>query len=422
MKKLLLITEKTNQTLMICAGLYEHGVIDANTRIDTVHVMPMSWWHFKIPSHIPMANVPFTDRPGIGDLVDHPTVAQRPAETNERYLSMLSKFDVKVVPQGFFTDKDGERRVSCPKLEFDHNPLIQSDPIKTVAERLDGYDQVIVSPDSDHSGWSSAYRWLDMLDERLKQMGSKSRLPSDTRAMWLHSGIDPDSVYESYRENTPLSDPRVQQARRFGDAKRVFDYWWLCNSAAVFSKLQKQVDVERPKILSKYELMTLHLLALRNKPISENNLLYGMQNWLGTGKYLPLHDFCRPSLEGFHSMCLGTREEADQDQSQKDRVWGAIGSPMSRHEIITNLVEMGLVEDDREGARIGLMGGISITDRGRYFIARCHKSTFDPDLPFRLSIWCESADYDKMERYIRTVFGKQKRFLSKSQHQPGSSS
>jgi hypothetical protein len=45
---------------------------------------------------------------------------------------------------------------------------------------------------------------------------------------------------------------------------------------------------------------------------------------------------------------------------------------------------------------------------------RLHPDCEDPDLPFRLHAWCEAGAAAKpaIDRYIKTFFGKQKRFMA----------
>ena len=52
---------------------------------------------------------------------------------------------------------------------------------------------------------------------------------------------------------------------------------------------------------------------------------------------------------------------------------------------------------------------------GRAFLEKLHPDCEDPDLPFRLSEWQHdpATGHAKAQRYLRTWFGKQKRFMNR---------
>ena len=415
MKHLLLIAEKRHQAEMICAALNETGVINKNTLIDCVFVMPMSWWHYKIPNHISMSDIPFSNTPSLDDLSPNPVVSARKynePNSDSQSTFWLFSLDSKCTRYGPSRASNGRPVSSSLKLRPTTSDLTVDSVIPEIASRIDGYDEIVVAPDSDHSGWTSAFRWMNMLDRqiRLKDPEASFFDPNrKIRGLWMHEGLDVASLSRSYNANTTLNDSRIQTAKNIGDSKRIFDYWWFYNSAAIFTKVLRDVGVESPKILSKYELMVLHLLRKWGDPIRVFSLFQSMKAWLGTGKYRPYEAYFKPNSEGFEGMCLSPSKPSGEDPNRADMIWGQIGSVMSRYAIIKNLSAMGLVDlSSSESAEV-----VSISRRGLDFLDRCHKATFDPDLPFRLAIWCENQDQDKMARYIRTVFGKQKRYLSK---------
>jgi len=88
--------------------------------------------------------------------------------------------------------------------------------------------------------------------------------------------------------------------------------------------------------------------------------------------------------------------------------------PGHRYVIISRLIENGLIAADRWGSEYDA-GPCSITPKGEKFLEALHPDCEDPDQPFRLDAWCNeglSTAKPKIDRYIRTFFGKQKRFLS----------
>lgn len=415
MKRLLLISEKRSQAECICAALNDRGLINNDTLIDCVFVMPMSWWHYKIPNRISMADIPFSQIPSLENLTLNPVVSARKysePDGKRRSTFWLFSLDSTFRHGGYFTGMNGEKLLSGSRLKPANSDLTIENVIPEIASRIDIYDQIIVAPDSDHSGWTSAFRWIHMLENQIKihqQGASFFESHRNIRGMWMHEGLDTASLLRSYDKNTPLTDCRIQTARNIGDAKRIFDHWWLYNSAAVFTRVLHEVGVSSPKILSKYELMVLHLLRKWGKPIRINNMFKSMETWLGTGKYKQYEVFSKPNKNGFEGMCLNPSSKFGESPNRADMIWGQIGSAMSRSAIVENLKEMGLVDvaSSSHGEEV------SISQIGNAFLGLCHKSTFDPDLPFRLAVWCQNQEYEKMARYIRTVFGKQKRLLSR---------
>ncbi len=101
-----------------------------------------------------------------------------------------------------------------------------------------------------------------------------------------------------------------------------------------------------------------------------------MQRWRGTGKY-PL---------------------------------GEMGSPASRGALIDRLRTLRLVSKESKG--------IQLSPLGEEFLTRLHPDCKDLDLPQRLATWCTAgleASKPGIDKYIRTVFGKQLRFAARAQ-------
>lgn len=399
---------------MICQGLYQHGVIDDNTLIDNICVMGFSWWRFKVPNHISMSNIPFTETPGLNNLEPNPIIFNREKHEPELKQAHLYRFDCQLTHKGHGINNVGHRVLEDAQIVSFSDNLDDSDPIAIVADRISNYDEIIIAPDADHTGWSSTYRWLYKLNETLVEKLNScplDLLSKNIRSMWLCHGLDADSIIKSYDEASSLTDPRVQRARNQGEAKRILDYWWFYNSAAVFSKLQRHVGVESPRIMSKYELMFLHLVKNWGKPVTLGSAINGMDCWVGSGKYTASHLSHDISINSFAAQCYKPKAGEARINMDRSGTWGEIGSPTSRMQIIENLIGMGLVNQESNLDSMNEL--IELSEKGRAFLSYCHKSTFDPDLPFRLAIWCQNQEYDKMARYIRTIFGKQKRYLSK---------
>ena len=106
-----------------------------------------------------------------------------------------------------------------------------------------------------------------------------------------------------------------------------------------------------------------------------------MQEWAGTGRY---------------------RHEAGFGP------WG-LGGPASRLQIMKDLGRAGLA-DTANPRRI------AVTDLGLRFLDMLHPDSEDRDLPFRLHAWTflpEDVAGPKVDRYLRTFFGKQIRHLAR---------
>lgn len=174
-------------------------------------------------------------------------------------------------------------------------------------------------------------------------------------------------------------DAWFASCRSAGLARRFFDYNYDVNALAFFSPVLyalNQASTGRTKStvqshqMSKYSLQLLY--ALRDHPLPEvagsidHHVLLSMMNWSGTGKYPPT----------------------------------SLGSVTSRAAIVGGLYDDGLL----------LKSGVSTA--GRAFLDQLHPDCCDPDLPARIRRWEQAwpATRPSMERYLRTFFGKQKRF------------
>jgi DNA-binding PadR family transcriptional regulator len=175
----------------------------------------------------------------------------------------------------------------------------------------------------------------------------------------------------------------LRQAER-GRVKRYLDWNYDVNALAVLRAPLKAAGLPDDAVISKFELQLLYFVAnlgdtseLTLAP--KANVLRRMNRWEGTGRY-------------------------------SGRV--SLGSPASRYPIVENLLEKGFLEERR------YVGGdpvvrYTVTEKGREFLALLHPDCEDPDLPFRILLWqdMEFAEaQQKIDRYVRTFFGKQKRF------------
>lgn len=194
-----------------------------------------------------------------------------------------------------------------------------------------------------------------------------------------YAGYDEKSLTMAFNRPTMTSDDFFKRTTSAGIIKRYFDYNFMLNSHVILSDLYRFLaSTKAPVEISKYMLLLLHLVNC-NKPMDWYQLETKMLKWSGSV------------------------------DSQSGAKVASIGSPASRSSIIKNLVNLDLIKaDDKD--KYGL------TDLGERFIAALHKDSFDPFLPQRIADWqllsIEEATA-KIDKYMKTFFGKQKRYQSK---------
>lgn len=167
-----------------------------------------------------------------------------------------------------------------------------------------------------------------------------------------------------------------------GEIRRYFDYNYLANALPIIGAAARQAGTWGNTIPSKYGLQLLYD-ARETGPLSDGHRIERMAKWKGTGKYKP----------------------APGDY------FDGLGSPTSRHQIIKELVDAHYLH--RASAK---RTHTSLTEEGGRFLDLLHPDCQDADLPFRLDQWSrlpEAEAKEKINRYIRTFFGKQKAFFDK---------
>lgn len=179
-------------------------------------------------------------------------------------------------------------------------------------------------------------------------------------------------------------DDAFVRFRDGGLAKRRFDWCFAVNSQAILGDACRRATGRRdaPQI-GKYGLQTLYAIRSMDDP-TEGGLLGAMHRWTGTGRYAP-----------------------------KTGEWG-LGSPTSATQILDDLKKAGLLD---VGAVTGRRGqSIRISEAGSRLLELLHPDCEDPDLPFRIRMWQErgTGSHAAIDRYVRTFFGRQKRFASRS--------
>ena len=187
----------------------------------------------------------------------------------------------------------------------------------------------------------------------------------------LHlQGRDKHSVSNAFDSPATTYAPWFHSALNAGIARRFFDFNFNVNALALFGPaLRKSTPTSHSHIVSKYSLQLLYALRESTSWGNDKELLQAMETWEGSGRYA--------------ACCMG--------------------SPASRPEILKGL------------RTAGLLNGVELSAQGKAFLDLLHPDCRDPDLPGRIGQWEQEwpTARPKVERYLRTFFGKQKRFSPK---------
>lgn len=243
----------------------------------------------------------------------------------------------------------------------------------SVDDALAHADLIVYGCDSDTRGAGMFSRFLET------RMG----LTHDSQAFpvvytWAE---DPKSLKAAFSLGMTTRSREFQAMFNVAEAKQVFYFNWALNALPIFGDVLRHVGVTDNVFLSKFQMLLLHVLA-EQPPMMEGPIHLMMRDWKGSGKW-----------------------------SKGDDVFG---SPASRGPIIEQLVKAGLLcESQAEGYTHRTH--YEVSDVGKAFLAHVHPDCYDPDIGFRLAEWGRTwpASRPAMERYVRTYFGKQKRFFTK---------
>jgi hypothetical protein len=251
---------------------------------------------------------------------------------------------------------DGDRVIRVPGPHDFSSLLLQS-------------DEVIYAADPDHSSCRNFVAFLDFY-------GSEEERSKKHRAAVISSWSQVDLV-RSF-SNFVIFEDYFERSAKYGICKSYFDLNYAANALAVFGNLLRSLGMPaQESYLSKYTLQLLYWFADQDRPHSESHVYHFLSHWKGTGKY--------------HS------------------TWNKMGSPASMGVIINNLKNMRLVDTwDRR---------LVISTQGRRLVEAMHPNCRDSDLLYRLDEWCNqglSVSKPKIDKYIRTFFGRQLAFMKRS--------
>ncbi len=249
------------------------------------------------------------------------------------------------------------------------------DPVQALQEA----DEIVFAADPDPSG---AVAFHVMLEQALGASAA-----AVVRPMIFLPTLAPEEIERAVAAPGSTAEPAFQEWLRAGQARRFFDYNFNVNSLSVLGEALKRTSMHAAQMaphvgMSKYGLQLLYFLRGKTFDAAADVIL-AMHRWQGTGKY------------GKHP----------SDSTQ-------LGTAASQQQILTNLITLGLIACPRKQDRLRC----DFTDAGTAFLDMLHPDCEDADLPFRLRQWEAEwpASRPTMERYLRTFFGKQRRFARPS--------
>ncbi|MDH0342158.1 hypothetical protein [Chromobacterium haemolyticum] len=266
---------------------------------------------------------------------------------------------------------DDYPRISEPSWKPRHikqpvSRLVDGTVVRTDLEPaivLGSAETIYFASDPDHSG-AIAYQVL--LTQTLGPEAAQQERPALLLNSWMPSDIE-----KALSSPVSTADFRFRQWLNAGTACRHFDFNYNVNALALFGASLRQAGVNLPEYgISKCSLQLLY--GLQEQSAMHVSAVFAlMERWPGTGRYAPAE----------------------------------LGSVASRSAIVSGLLDAGLLLKRNDAC-------LAVSERGDRFLELLHPDCRDIDLPARLVEWANTwpASQGKMERYLRTFFGKQKRF------------
>lgn len=259
------------------------------------------------------------------------------------------------------------RRGISARANMNYDSVIDTEDFTTSVKRADVVYVVFDSGSSAYHAQMRVLEWLKSLDGNfvIKHFPVKSVVSEA-----LHHGLINAHEIKDLATHAHLSLVR-----------RHFDYNYLLNAYPIMGMtFERAFGTRLGWPLSKHELQVLYFMR-HGRPITDGDLFNAMQKWKGTGRY---------KTKALH-------------------FYNGIGSSASRYGIMETLKKMGFL--DRKGKN-----SLVISPIGERLLQYLHPDCEDPDQVLRIYSWSLlplDVAKEKVDRYIKTFFGKQKRFLSK---------
>jgi hypothetical protein len=242
--------------------------------------------------------------------------------------------------------------------------------------RLREVDKIILLMDPDEQGFHLGAHFLsenfDVVPwNKVSVVKLATFTDSEMRAA-LHSASEPNGKFFEMVGSVKM--------------KRYFDYNYLINSFAL--------TAHRPDgfVPSKYGLQALYAMR-RWGQFSHGTFDEKMTQWAGTGKY----------TNNIHGMGSATSRAVILEALEKAQFVVESSFSPSYYDEKTERMKGGKVL-------------LKLSDLGHRYLDSLHPSCEDADLPFRLDAWSKLPEVEakaKIDRYIRTFFGKQKNHLDR---------
>jgi len=333
-KRILLLTEKPAHDKLLLTNKIMKEYLK-NNEYETYNTMMISTYSFKYPE-----NIQYKDYPKTNNIIFNKDLKYK----NEYYIENYKK---------------------------------------TTKDFFSSFDELILSPDPDHTGVYSA---IITLEETLGENWQKYF----KKIIYLNLfNYQQDLLSEQLKNVLFLEDKGkrlLENKNKFkffyeqGKIKRYFEYNYNINSNIFFKEILKSLNIKYEKTLTKYIIMTINYIYKEmEETFSESELLTKMSNYKGSGKY----------KNSNRIFCKG------------------IGGVASRVTIIDILKNLSFLEKDKNNKNI-----LKKTKFGNNFYHKLHKKTFDVDLTYRLNNWMElpfEEAKDKIDKYLIDIFKKQKR-------------
>lgn len=351
----LLIVEKHDIYKRLIAA---DGVDISNTEI--VSLCGMGFWDWDLPL-ISIDQVPF---------IDH-----LPEQKKAREFNFLASMNL-------FFDNNKTCLINKDYNGHEGTPGFSQQIVDHIKSNLQQYTEIVLFVDMDERGFGIAKIFLDKIlgNSDLKSFASYKNTPI---YFMDYSDLSNKSISFSWsdRHETRFSEnTKAGSFLKRWAIKRHFDYLWSINSAAAFNPIFERLDIEKPVLFSKYQLMVLFIVwGYGNEGVSIENLLRSMSDWPATAD----------------NELVNYRAE--------------IGSASSRSTIIDQLKSLSLIDYLPSDEKT-----LIVTNKGIRFLLLMSPESFDPNLPNNLRKWSENNDYDAVNEYISKFFSRQLNYQSQA--------
>lgn len=234
----------------------------------------------------------------------------------------------------------------------------------TISETLQQADIIVLTEYHDTSSIHSMHKILEAHPHQAEVLLLPDSVPKQK---------DMDSIFNGTAQRLQDNE-ELKQLHEQSKVKEYFDYNFNIHSAYILGQCLTVAGINHPNyVMSKNSLLTLHYIRTKRTISMPDLLMVFQENWKGTGKYAVT----------------------------------SLGSIVSRTEILFTLIEAGLLTK--------LHNDLELSDKGHAFLNMLHPDCCDLDLPQRIEQWMilGSTAYPKIDKYVRTFFGKQMRFFNK---------